>query len=146
VAASPSVGQEAETGTVSGEATQSMLAVKRDTIAKALDDFLNSRIEGGDQIIYRNGIDELSFTLLEGPKDGQAELRLTTTGYIGPDLNTAQLAQEIKGKRYSETLNYIESRPGVVEVDVNFEPFWVFTTPRADRIEFVLNVDDGSGQ
>ena len=138
----PAVGQEAETGSVTAKSSMSILVVKRDTIKNALDDFLGAKIEGGDQIIYDNGIDNLVFTLLSGPKNGKAELRLTTTGYIGPNLNTEQLAQDIKGMRYSETVNYIKNLPGVMEVDVNFEPFWVFKTPRADRIEFILKVDD----
>lgn len=145
ITASPGVGQEAETGTVSAKATQTMLAVKRDTLAKALDDFLNAKLSGGDQVIFNNGLNDLVFTLVSKSKNPQAELRLNTTGHIGPNLNTEQLARDIAGKRYSETVNYIQSRPGVKEVDVNFEPFWVFTAPRESRIEFILNIDD-SGQ
>ena len=141
VSASPDVGQEADTAAITAESTQSMLGLKRQTLAKVLDDFLSARLEGGDQIIYRNGLDELSFEVLEGPKDGKTELRLTTTGYIGPDLDTDQLARDIEGMRYSEAVKFIESRPGVIKVDVNFEPFWVFSTPRPEKVEFILNVD-----
>jgi len=145
VTALPSVGQEADRGNVSAEATLTMLAVKRDTLTKALEDFLNAKIEGGNQTIYQSGIDNLVFAPVDDATANTAVLELTTTGFIGPNLNTGQLAEEISGMKYSETVNYIKSRPGVVEVDVNFEPFWVFSAPRPNKIEFVLNVNDAAG-
>jgi hypothetical protein len=62
-------------------------------------------------------------------------------GFIGPALDTATLAQDISGMRYSEALETVKSRPGVVEVEIDLSPFWVFGLPRAGNIQIDLQVN-----
>ncbi|HEX9679396.1 MAG TPA: baseplate J/gp47 family protein [Candidatus Saccharimonadales bacterium] len=140
----PAVGAEAATAKVTAEASLTMLGLARETLKKAVEDYQTGQFEGGDQIIYRNGLDELVFSLVEKQSNSKMDLRLRTEGFIGPDLDTAQLAEDISGKRFGEAVNIIRSRPGVIEVDADFEPFWVFSAPRPGRIEFILNVNDAA--
>lgn len=145
VSSSPAIGDEANSGNVSADVVFTLLAVKREVLKNAVETILNARITGGDQSIYDNGMNKLVFSVVKKISATNYDLRLRTEGYIGPKLDTVALAEEISGKRYSEALKTIEARPGVVKVTINLEPFWVFSLPKAEKIDIQLQVS-GSGE
>lgn len=143
VKSQPEVGQEANSGSLNATVKFTLAAVPRETLVKAVEDFQQSRIEDGNQRIYENGTDTLSFSLLE-QEGSQYQLRLRTDGYIGPELDADQLANDVAGKRYSEVVNIVRSRPGVIDVSVDFSPFWVASAPKADKITINFEIQSST--
>lgn len=142
VTSQPVVGAEAASGNVATDITFTLLGIKRETLRNAVENVLNARITGGDQSIYSNGLDTLIFGLIKKTSATNFDLRLRTDGFIGPKLDTIAVANDITGKRYGEALKIIEDRPGVVKVEIDLEPFWVFSLPKADKIDIELKVNE----
>ena len=139
--AQPSVGAEASGGAVTAEVSISALAIPRETIKQSIDQILNARIEGGNQSVYDDGMGNLIFAVEKRNSATNYDLRLTTEGFIGPALDTAGLATDISGQRYSEALETIKGRPGVVDVQIDLSPFWVFSLPRSSNIQIDLQIN-----
>lgn len=139
----PAVGEEATSANITATANFTVMGIARETLTKAVEDFQRAKIEGGNQSIYTNGMDQLVFTVLSQSK-AKAEIRLRTEGFIGPELDTQQLAQDVTGQRYSEVIETVKSRPGVIDVRVDFSPFWVFSAPAADKIDISFDIRDST--
>lgn len=143
VTSQPAAGEEASNATLTATIHFTVLAIERETLTTAVEDFQQAAIDGGNQRIYDNGMDQLIFDLLE--RDGPAaEIGLSTDGYVGPELDTGQLARDVAGKRYSEVVETVRSRPGVIDVTVDFSPFWVFSAPKAEKIDISFDIQDSS--
>ena len=68
---------------------------------------------------------------------------LQTSVVAGPDINEEALRTEITGKKRGDIQQMLKARPGINEVEVNYSPFWVQSTPKkADRITIVI---EGNG-
>lgn len=144
IATQPKVGEEATSGNVSAKVTFSALSVNRDDLKQLVENFIKIKIEGGDQEIYQNGLDALVFALVTKNNDDSYNLSLTTDSFVGPKFDTNQLASDISGKRYSEIINNIKSRAGVVDVEVKLEPFWVSKAPKPSKIDINLEVNEAA--
>jgi hypothetical protein len=139
--AQPSVGTEASSGAITAEVNTTVLAIPRETIKTAVDKILNARTEGGNQSVYDDGLGQLVFSVEERRSATNYDLRLSSEGHIGPALDTSALANDISGQRYSQALETIKSRPGVVDVQIDLSPFWVFSLPRSNNIQIELQVN-----
>lgn len=143
ISSKPALGEEVTSDAeASMVVTYTMLGLKRDTLSKVLDDYQLSRLQGSNQQVYDNGLDNLIFSLVKKKSVNNMEFRLRTSGYIGPQIDIEQLAQDISGKRYSAVVSAIKSIPGVRDVQVEFSPFWVFSAPNADKIDISLNITE----
>jgi hypothetical protein len=137
----PAVGQEASTAKLSVETKYSMLGLKRTDVAAIIEQDLKKQLSGiPNQQIYDKGTDSVRFTNVS--RDGDNfKLSLQTTGYIGPKIDTAKLAEQLAGKREGEIIAKVKTYDGIENVTVNFSPFWVSKAPSADKviIKFQIN-------
>jgi hypothetical protein len=140
----PAVDQEAPTGkaTLTIPTTYTIQAVPKAELDKYLKASLESNIDTDNQKIYSTGID--TATLSNYKKDGETMLAtVNATGSVGPKIDEDEIKQEVKGKRYGEVQQSLESIDGVQEVDVQFSHFWVRTIPNnIDKIKIEFKVQD----
>ena len=143
ISTTPLVGEEAEEGTATAVFTYTQLAIEKSELQRIIDEAQKEQFDESQQSVFDSGIDGAVFTIDEKENNGKMTISLSVDGFIGPKIDTAQLAEEIKGRRFSDVVETIKAVPGVTEVDVEFSPFWVFSAPgNADRINIELNVAD----
>jgi hypothetical protein len=142
ITATPAVGEEATTATASAQITFSILGVARDTLTQSIEQFIKGKIGGGDQTIYDNGMDNLIFSVVEKTSATKMAIKVYADSYIGPNININTLAQDVSGKRFGEVESFVKNKPGVIDVKVIFEPFWIFSAPHPDKIDVQLSIND----
>jgi hypothetical protein len=143
----PAVGTEATKGTISAVYTYTMLGVQRDDLNKFLEKTEKDQLGESDQSILETGLDEASLSIKSKVSDTNMTVGVITNGYAGPQIDTEQLKEEIKNKRYSEAVSIIESKDGVKEAEIDLSPFWVSHVPgRTNKINVDVQVSDTNGQ
>jgi hypothetical protein len=141
VTSAPKVGEEATAeATLSIAFTYQMLGVKLTDIEKILANAQNLKIDTNKQKIYDSGVDVSKIGQLERPSAGEAKMNLSGTGIAGPKLDAETIAHEVAGKSGGETKQIISSRPDIASVQVKYDPFWVFSTPKkVSRITIIFD-------
>lgn len=140
----PLVGEEASSGNVTAKVTYTLLALPLNDLKQLLEEAINTQIQDGSLAILDNGMGRLSFVIVKALDADTFEITANTSAFTGPSINTEQLAKDIQGMSFSEVRTKVEALPGVVGVDVDFQPFWVFTTPAADRITINFSLKDSN--
>lgn len=144
VRSEPAVGEEANEGRLTADATYSLMAVSDGDLGAALDAFITTKMTDKDQQrVYDNGFENMKLEKLE-LGDRTAKYKISTTGYYGPQFDTEALAKEIEGKKFGEARSYLQDLPGVKGVEINLSPFWARKLPNAGKIEIKLEVDNNS--
>lgn len=142
----PNVGEEAQRAKLTVETTYTLVGLVRDDIKSILTRVIDDTLENQpDQQMYSLGENAIVFQTFQRPEGGKFVSRLVTTGYIGPKIDTAALAQELAGKRYGEIQALTQAIPGVDDVEIHFSPFWVTTAPAADKIDISFSVNNDNG-
>lgn len=142
--ATPAIGEEATEGTVTVNATYTMLAIKESELVEVVKKSQESNITTATQKIYDNGLSKAKVGQLERKSPNESRLLFTAVASVGPFLDTNQIAEQIKGKSAGDTKSIIGERPGVTNVEVEYSPFWVYRTPtRVNKINIVI---DGAGE
>ncbi len=139
----PAVGQEAASGKVSLETTYMMIGISRSDIRAVLEKDLQRQLGGlPNQSIYDQGLGTVKFSGYSRADSGY-QVTIQTTGYIGPSIDSAQLAKKISGKREGEIQQMIKTYEGIRNVEVKFSPFWVSTAPAPEKITIRFQIDNG---
>jgi hypothetical protein len=139
VTSTPEVGAEASEVTVTSTTEFTMLGVKENDLKKLIEESAKEEVEKNGQGIRDDGLDEANFRVESRDPVGSTAMTLQTTVVAGPDLDEDALKEEIAGKKRGEIQESLESREGVNEVEVDYSPFWVTTTPKsADKITIVI--------
>lgn len=145
---SPAVGEQATAAKLTVETTYTYVGVARSDMKTILNNAINDTLKDkADQQMYSTGESSIVFQTFE--KQGAAfTARMSTTGQIGPKIDTQQLAKQLVGKRYGEIQAIVNQITGVNNVDITFSPFWVTTAPAADKIDIKFSVapSGGNGQ
>ncbi len=140
---SPKEGEEASEATLSLPFTYQMLGVSLTDIEKLLTTTQNAKIDTKKQKIYDSGINSAKIGQLERPSAGEAKMSLSGTGIAGPKLDAGTIAREVAGKSGGATKQIISSRPDIASVEVHYEPFWVFSTPKkVGRITIIFDANN----
>lgn len=141
VTSAPKVGEAATAeATLSIAFTYQMLGVNLSDIEKILAAAQNTKIDTKKQKIYDSGVDTAKIGQLERPSAGEAKMNLSGTGIAGPKLDADTIAKEVAGKSGGETKQIISSRPDIASVEVRYDPFWVFSTPKkVSRITIIFD-------
>lgn len=126
---SPKVGAEGNEVRVTYSATYSMLGVKRDDLKALLAESIKDQIDPERQQIQEDGLDQATFTVKDR-QSGATVMSVSTTVAVGPNINTDQLKTDIAGKKRGEAENIIRALPGVKDVTVDYNPFWVNKAPK----------------
>ena len=141
ITSAPKVGEAATAeATLSIAFTYQMLGVNLSDIEKILATAQNAKIDTKKQKIYDSGVDTAKIGQLERPSAGEAKMNLSGTGIAGPKLDADTIAKEVAGKSGGETKQIISSRPDIASVEVRYDPFWVFSTPKkVSRITIIFD-------
>jgi hypothetical protein len=126
----PKLNEEGTEVTVTSVTTYSMLGVKKDDLKTLIEDDANKRIDKSKQEILDNGLDKAIFKLVEKKANGEIRVNMQAVVEAGPQLDKEAIKKEIAGKKKGETQRIIQSRPGIVDVDIKYSPFWVYSTPK----------------
>lgn len=140
----PAVDQEAPNGkaTLTVATTYTVQAVPKTELESYLKDSLNSKINDENQKVYNSGVDEA--TLSNFRREGEVMLAtVNASGSVGPEINEETVKEDVKGKKYGEVQQTLESVEGIQGVDVQFSYFWVRTIPNnVDKINIEFKVEN----
>lgn len=141
----PAVDQEA-TGNakLTAEVTYSMTAIAKSDLATYLNATLKKQLGDDDsQRVYDDGTGDVSFTQFANGDGGVQSVQLAANGKTGPTINESRVKNEAKGKSYGEVQSQVKATEGVVDVDVQFSPFWVRSVPsNTDKITVQFKVNE----
>lgn len=141
----PAVNQEATTGkaTLTVATTYTLYAVPKAELETYIKASLDSKIDTSTQKIYSTGID--TATVGNFRKDGETLVAtVNTSGAVGPKINEDQIKDQVKGKRYGEVQQSLESISGIKQVDTQFSYFWVRNVPNdINKIKIEFKVQNG---
>ncbi len=140
----PAVDQEATTAKLSQETTYTLVGLKRGDLKTVYTEYLNAQI-GNDssQKVYEYGENATQFSQFSKTDTGYTA-KATAAAQVGPNIDSAALAEELKGKRRGEVQQVVEAIQGVENVDIKLSPFWVTRVPNnTDQINvtFALKND-----
>ena len=141
----PAVDQEAATGkaTLTIATTYTIQSVPKAELETFIKASLEAKIDTSTQKIYSTGI--ATATLSNFRKDGETMIAtVNTSGAVGPKINEDQIKQQVKGKRYGEVQQSLESISGIKQVDTQFSYFWVRNVPNdINKIKIEFKVQNG---
>jgi hypothetical protein len=145
IVSTPAVGAEASSGKakLAVPTTYTIQAVSKNDLDTYLRKSLESNLDNKDsEKVYSTGVDEA--TVGNFRKDGETLLAsVTSNGSVGPVINEDSIKEQVKGKRYGEVQQSLESINGIKSVDVQFSYFWVRTVPNnTDKISIQFKVQD----
>jgi hypothetical protein len=127
---SPNVNDEANEVTANITMDFSMQGVKETDLKTLIEKAVSTEIDSERQTILQHGLDKAVFQINERQDNGTVSYSLQTIVIAGTEINEDNLKKEIGGKKSGEAENLIRRYPGVKEVSVNLEPFWVVKTPK----------------
>jgi hypothetical protein len=137
--ASPSVGQQASTATISIKITYTVMAVQKSDLSKFITDQMNGKIDKTKQKLSTNLLNDadISVTNQSSPTDSTLSIQENTTAVPIIDVNSVK--QMAKGQKSGTLTSALESRPGVKSVKVKLSPFWVSKVPgKTSKITVIL--------
>ncbi len=139
----PAVGEEAPDGTgkVTAQFIYSVLAVKRSSLVKLLEDYQKTKIDTTKQSILKNGIDDLIFKLVDKRKNNEMVFQIKTTGIAGPELDKQAIAELVQGMRSGDAMNHIKSKADVSDVRVKISPFWITSIPKPQKTTVNISIE-----
>ncbi len=143
--ATPKVGDRATEGTVAAEFTFQIIGVDKTSLVTIVKNQLDTQINTSEQTVLNSGIDTARTTITERT-GSEMKVKYKGVGIVGPEFDLDALAEEVAGKRYSETQEILESKAGIESATVEYSPFWVFSTPKASKVDISVNVEESSPQ
>jgi len=141
----PASGAEAADGKakLTVPTTYSIQAVSKTDLNTYLQKNLESNLDDKNkQKVYSTGVD--AATISNFRKDGETMLAsVNAKGSVGPIINEDATKELVKGLRYGEVQEALDSTDGIDGVDVQFSFFWVRTVPNnTDKITIQFKVQD----
>lgn len=148
VTATPAVGQEATSASVTVKITYSLLVVPRADLEKVLKSYLNEQIDAKRQEISDDDVLKkaaVSVVNQESPSSATLNVSIETTAV--PIIDDKLIKQQAGGKKESEIKNMLAGWPGVEGVEVEMSPFWVSKAPKKPaKINIVLQEMESGSQ
>jgi len=146
VVASPAVGAEAGETKVTMTVNYSMLGVKDDDLAQIVETQVRKNLDDAPINIRNNGVDAITFRVIESPDASKTRLTVETVATIGPDINEEELRTSIVGKKRGDIEKQIEAIDGVRSVSVEYTPAWITTTPKSANKIIIVFVESNDGE
>lgn len=135
---SSSVGDEADTVTVTQSVTYTMFGVRKDDLTKLIEANVNKQIDPKKQSIQNSGVDQAKVTTAAAGPGPQLKVMVAATSTVGPVLDIEAIKHEIVGMKSGNVQNKIKQHMGVENVEVRYSPFWVTKAPKAERTTIVF--------
>lgn len=145
IVSAPALDQEAVDGkaTLTIPTTYTIQAVSKNALDTYLKAALNAKLED-NQKVYGTGIEKATLSGFQKAEDGSMTANIAASGSVGPKIDEGAIKEQVKGMRYGEAQQTLESEDGIKEVDVQFSYFWVRTIPgNTSKIAIEFKVDDG---
>lgn len=140
ITSSENANAEASAVTVTGTAKFQMVGVNKQDIEDAIKEASKEDIDDSAQAISDTGIDNATLRISEA-SPGVYSLSVDTLVTAGPQLSPDVLKQEVIGKKYGDTESTLSSKAGVVDVDIEYSPFWVNATPK-DQSKVTITIEN----
>jgi hypothetical protein len=130
--ANPAVGQQASSAAVNIKITYSVIAVQKTNLEQFVTDQLNKKIDQKKEKVSDNDVlKDLSINVQSQQANSpNATLVLSKDTTAVPIIDVNAVKQNAKGKKESEIKNYVNTYPGVKDVDVKLSPFWISHAPK----------------
>lgn len=139
VSASPAVDAEATEVTVTVELSYTMAGASRDALDTLLKDALNEQIDTKQQRILNNGLSNATIRITNKKDNGETSFELSVKATAGVEQNQDDIKAAVAGMKKSEAESTIRSRQGVLDVTVEYSPFWVSKVPsNPDKVEVIF--------
>jgi hypothetical protein len=140
VTATPAVGQQTSTASLSIKITYSVIAVQKTNLNQAVSDALSKKVDkkkeklSGDDVLK-----DLTITVQnQQPNSPNATLSISKDTTAVPIIDESAVKEQLKGKKENQIKDYLNSYPGVKDVSVKFSPFWVSSAPgKTSKIKIV---------
>lgn len=140
VNANPAVGSEASQVSVSVPVVYTELAVSKQDLQNLVK-AQAQKVVGANNQVYDDGFGNLVVT-----GNGTTKFNGSTNAYAGPKIDTAELAKQMKGKKYGEAENIANQTPGVEKSEIKLSPSWATNMPTSvKRIKITVKPSDTSG-
>lgn len=136
----PIVGEEADEVNLSATIIYSVFGVLKSDIESLVNEKVRLDADGGEKIYSVNAANIVAKTT-EAIDNGLI-LDINVDSSIGPALDESSLSNEITGLRFSEAVDELKRKPGIVDVDIKLSPFWVNSLPRSSKINYQFEVVD----
>jgi hypothetical protein len=145
--ASPAVGQQATTATVTTQITYTVLAIQKSDLTKVITDALDKQIDPGKQKLSATDIlGAATITVQNQASPSTATLSVSESTTAVPTLNITSIKQQSTGQKVGDIQSAIGGLPGVKSVSVKLSPFWVSKAPKVSKITVVQQqVQNGGG-
>lgn len=130
VTPTPKVNDPGTNVTVNVVTTYTLLGIKKDDLNPLVEKSVDGKYDKSKQVILDNGLDEARVIVDEKKANGEAVVTLRLQVLAGPQLDENAIKNEIAGKKKSQSLSAIQSRPGIKEAQITYSPFWVSSTPK----------------
>lgn len=139
VKAEPKAGSEAGEVTVTVETTYTMLGANKEHLEKIIENEAKKQIDTEKQQISDSGLVTAAIKITEKKSPTDVKFSLSTVVVAGAQIKQDELKGQIAGKKRGEVESHIRSLPGVVDVEIEYSPFWVYSTPKkASKIQIIL--------
>jgi hypothetical protein len=138
----PAPGEEAEgKARLILQVTYTLLGVQQSDLEALLAHIYRQQVEKGRQLgVIDNGMEDVQ---LQRNQEARGSYFIRASGVLGPDISTGELKNQIAGKSYGETIEFIEAKPNVTTAKVNLSPLWVGSVPQDHaKIEIIFEVAD----
>jgi hypothetical protein len=139
VTSNPKLNEEGSEVTVTAVTSYTMLGLKKDDIVNLIENDVKGKIDPTKQKILDSGIDNAVIRVQDKKPNGEITLSVQAVVVAGPELDAETIKKEIAGKKKGDTISTIKSRPGIKDVEPQYSPFWVFSTPnKTSKITIVI--------
>ncbi len=128
VTAKPGVNEEANEVEVTATVKYSMIGVQKEALEKVLTEASKGTLDTSKQSISDFGLDKANYKVITRNPNGSVKLSVQTDVTAGPQLNADDIKKQVAGKKRGEIQSML-NQPGVKDVEVDYSPFWVITTP-----------------
>lgn len=129
VTSNPGVDVEAEEVTVSVNMSFTMIGASKSGLDEVLKKELEKNINTDQQKILDNGLGSAGVRVLSKQTNGDATFELDVKATVGVEQNVDDIREAVKGKKKNEAESAVRAREGVVDVSVEYSPFWVSKVP-----------------
>lgn len=144
VVSTPNVGAEAADVTVNVTVSFTMVGAKQDDLTKLLEEEIKKNIDESTQKILSNGLDTAAIRIDVRKPTGETTFTLEAKAQAGVEQNESDIKKAVFGQEKNEVRTTLSERPGVVDVDVNYSPFWVHKVPSKEGKITIIFEQEGS--
>jgi hypothetical protein len=125
---SAQVGAVANTVTVTEIVSYTMFGAKQNDLNTVINNNVKNQVDTSKQSVLDDGLSKAVFGVSNATATS-AQLTLQTTAEVGPQLDTASIQSQAKGKKPADVKSQLQNNPDVTDVTVKLSPFWVGKVP-----------------